>query len=188
MHVVEADAGDDRQHRFRNVGRIKAAAESGFEHGQIDAGPRKVHERHGRQHLEPGRTVAAATSGCAVHLFHGRNDGLEGPHKVGGGDRPTAHTDPLLDRVDVRRHVAAHPMTGRLQRGGQHGHRRSLALGARHVDDRERLVRILDGRQQSPDPAQPKRARARGGRHDSFKIDPAVEPRQRRLASVSLFA
>ena len=188
MHVVEADARDDRQHRLRDVCGVESPPQAGFEHGEIDACPRKMNERHSRQHLEPGRATAAAPAGGAVHRFDGRDHDVERPHEVGGGDRPAAHADPLLDGVDMRRQVAAHPVPGRLEHRGQHGDGRSFSFGARHMDHRKLVVRIPDDGQQSSDPRKSECARRRGGGHRTLKVDSAVEPGKSRRPRVPLFA
>ena len=43
----------------------------------------------------------------------------------------------------------------RLQHGGQHGAHRTLAIGARHVDGEERLLRLVQLRQQGDSFLQP---------------------------------
>jgi hypothetical protein len=186
MHVVEADAREDRQHGPRDVGGVEPSTEAGLEHGQIDSRPREMHERHRRQHLEPGRAAAAAPAGGPVHPLDRRDHQVEGPDEVGGGDRPAAHADAFLDRVDMRRQVAAHPVSGRLQHRGQHGDGRAFSLGAGDVDHGKLVVWIADGGQQPPHPSEAEGARRGGGRHRPLEVDAAVEPGQRRCPRVPL--
>src|SRR5205814_1967446 len=52
LRVIEADAGDDRQRRPADVGRIKTTAETNLDDGRLGATTPEVEEAQRRRNLE----------------------------------------------------------------------------------------------------------------------------------------
>ena len=73
----------------------------------------------------------------------------------------------LVEAVDERRSVQAHPIPRRLQAGRQHGGSAALAVGTRHMDEAELLVGVAQRRQQSAGAAE---ARLVAGPLDSVDV------------------
>ena len=148
-------------------------------HRHLHLRPGEVDEGHGGEHLEPGRPAAAVPFRRGVHPVDHGNHRREGAGQVGGRDRPAGDADPLLERVDVGRHVAADPVPGRLEDGGEHRDGRALSFRAGHVHDRHPPLRVAEGREQPADAGQAERAGARRGHGNGpLEVEPAVEPGQ----------
>src|SRR5262245_32934094 len=52
LHVIEADAGDNRDERLADVGRIETPAEANLDHGEIDLAANEVKEAEGGADFE----------------------------------------------------------------------------------------------------------------------------------------
>jgi len=174
LTVVEADAGDDREKRAHDIGGIEASPETRFEDSDIHTRPREVDEGQGCDDLKPGDTAGNAVAGHSIEGLDG------GPHdsgrrgKVGRRDGSAIHADPLLERMHMRRHVAACAIPSLLEDRGEHRDGGALALRAGHMNNRHPPVRVADGREQSPHPV-----KAKGGlyaRGAPLIIDAGVEP------------
>ena len=179
--MVEADARDHRDDRPGDVRRVEPAAEACLENGDVDLGPGKVVEGHGRHHLKPGRHARAAADRRGVELLDGRDDRGERAEEIGLGDRPAVDRDPLFEPMDVGGEVATDPQPCLAEDRGDHRHRRALPLRASHVDHRKGVVRVADQGEQPSHPRQAERAVApRADRRLTFVVHPRIEPTEHR--------
>jgi hypothetical protein len=79
---------------------------------------------------------------------------VEGGREFTGCDRCASHANALCGLDQVRRHEQARAHSGDAQRALDHGARGALAVGAGHVHETARRLRIAQRRQQRPDPLQ----------------------------------
>jgi len=156
LRVVETDARDYRDSRAADVRGVQPASQPHLEHRQVYLGFGKVQEGHGRDNLEirgPGLGWKALGAGCVHGLDH-RPEPLQQAHELGGRTGPAVDRDPFLRAVQVGRSEQPGAVSRRREHGRDHGCRGTLALGARHVDDRHAEVRVANPRQQLPHPVE----------------------------------
>ena len=140
--MLERDVGQDDHGRVEHVGRVEAAAETGLDRGDVDAGGGELRERRRGQHLELRRPQA---------LGRGTN-ALDRAFEVCLG---AADPDPLGPAGHVGRVVAARQKTLVRQRLLDRPRRRPLPVRADDVDRAVRALRIAELREQRDDPVEP---------------------------------
>ena len=129
LDVIHAQCGDHRAGRlFDDIGGIQRAAKPHLQHHDIALLLRKIEHSQCGDDLELGGHVLHSVGGglYLLHQFHQRLV----------RDLLAVYLNALVESVDKGRGIQAHPVTRRLQAGGQHGRRAALAVGARNGKDR----------------------------------------------------
>ena len=137
IHVIEVDAGDDRDVGIEHIHRIEPPAEADFEDGHVDAGSDELHHRAQRAEFEIGQRGVAA----------GRVDPLERSDQFGVARFPAGNAHAFVVAQQMGRGVETGPVAGGAEDGFQIGTGGALAVGAADHDQREsrgKPERILD--------------------------------------------
>ena len=125
--MVKADAGDDRQDRCADVGRVEASAKSRLEHQGVDAFPRVEQKRDGGQRLEEGE-VGSWRAGDRC-----RDPGGAILEDV-VGDGASVKEEALVERDEMGRRVASDAKARLPQAGVEHGADGALSVRASDMD------------------------------------------------------
>jgi hypothetical protein len=151
--VLEPDAGEHLHARGDHAGGVVAAAEPGLDHRDLDLAARQLVVGRRGERLELGHAVVGL--GGAVHERRRVRRALDRGREVLLRDGLLPHLDPLAERAQVRRGVAAgaQAVAGE-DRGGEAGGRR-LAVRADHVDRLELALREPQDRHQPAHPVEP---------------------------------
>ncbi len=88
------------------------------------------------------RGCAVVQSGCPIECFDRRSHGLDKFRQGLVRAGPAVNRDPLFHAFQMGRTVKPDSVPGRGQHGGNHGSRGAFTLGARHVNDVQRQLRI----------------------------------------------
>ena len=146
LFVIVRHGRDDRQRRARDhVGRIEPPAKPDLEQRVIRRHPRHRQQRGAGGDLEIG-DVVATIGGIAF---------VQNRAQIGFRDQLAGQPDPLVKPGQVRRGIGVAGQPRPFQPGPDHRQRRTLAVGARDMDDRRQAVlRVAQPVQQAPDPVQ----------------------------------
>ena len=174
--MVERDAGDDRYQGADDVGRIEPAAHADLEHDR--AGPLlgEVQQTHRRGDLEERQPAFVLAKDVAFEPFDGVAQLVHQRDHLGRRRRLAVDRESLLQAVQVRRGIEPCPHTRSTERRGRHRGGRTLALGARDVDDRQPGMRVAQPAEQPPHP--PELQTRRGFEYMSWRllvVEPAVQ-------------
>ena len=143
LHMIHAQRRDDRTlRRVDDVGGIQRAAQAHLQHHDVAFRLSEPEHPQCRDDLELGGDIGHGI-GSGLHTLHQ-------PHQRLVRDLLAVYLNALVEPVDKGRSIQAHPVTRRLQAGSQHGRRAALAIGARHMDESQLLVRISQCGQQGP--------------------------------------
>ena len=143
LHMIHAQRRDDRAlRRVDDVGGIQRAAQAHLQHHDVAFRLSEPEHPQCRDDLELGGDIGHGI-GSGLHTLHQ-------PHQRLVRDLLAVYLNALVESVDKGRGIQAHPVTRRLQAGSQHGRRAALAIGARHMDESQLLVRISQCGQQGP--------------------------------------
>jgi len=145
LDMVVAQAGDARDRRVNDVGRIQPAAQPHFEHGPFDALLRKVLECQRGHYLERRDARRRLDDGLAA---------LQQVDQLGLRHQPAVQADALAKGVQVRGGVQPRAIARSSQHRFDHRRRRAFALRARDVDAAEALMRPAQSFQDLLHPAE----------------------------------
>ena len=126
--MVQVDAGDHGHRRVDDIHRVQAPAQAHFQHHHLHP-PRAKHQ----QGREGGKLKIGKTGGTAgtVYPLKGGNDLLV-------TDLYPSHPYTLVEAQYMRGGVHPREPPRTTEQGLQHRDRRTLAVGARHADNRHR--------------------------------------------------
>ncbi len=136
--MVEADAGDDGEGGFADVGGIEAAAEACFEDGPVGAGIVVDEEGDGGEGFEEGKVLEGGARGfeCGEAL----GGAIEGGVVEGGAVEEEA----FVDIDEVGRSVAGGRKVCGAEAGVEDGAGGAFAVGARDVESWEVMFRVAE--------------------------------------------
>ena len=147
IHRHRRDRAGER--RVDHVGRVEPAAETDLEQQHIGRMPRKQKERRGGLDLEH-RDRLRAVGALAFQQHIGQRLVA---HQLAAARR--AETKALVETHQMRRGVDVDGLARGLQHRAHEGHRRALAVGPGHVDDRRKpALRIAQRGKNAPHPVE----------------------------------
>jgi hypothetical protein len=149
LRVVEVDVRDRGDPAIPGVSGVEPAAQAHLDDGEVHAHVREVAERERRQQLELGRRAVAAGN-----LIGDRQPGADEAREIGRRDRVPGDPDPLAvaDEVRLGSLACAIPLRGKA--GANERHHAALAVGPADERAANSQLRVPQGRQQGPSPAQ----------------------------------
>ena len=172
--MVEGDAGDDRQGRPNDVGRVEPSSHADLEHDRPHPAAGEQEQSHRRGDLEERRAATVKTRLVALELLDDLPHLIDQIDQLRPGDRSPVDGEPLLESMEVWRTVHARPHARGRQRRRHQCRCRSFALGPRDVDDRQAILGIAQPLKQAPHPPQVQRGR-HPGHPQPLVIQPAIE-------------
>ena len=135
LHMVEAHGGDDgEQWRVDHVGGIEFAAHTHLQDHYVAALLPVIQHGCAGDELEFG--------GLTRHSIHDWPDALKDIHQILIGNGRSVQGDALVETIDEGRRVQARPVSRSLQDGGQHGAGGTFAVGPRHMDEPQFVLRV----------------------------------------------
>ena len=122
LRMVKADAGDDRDRRLADIGRIEPSTQADFQHGCLNLMTLKVQHGHGRDDFEE-RGPRLALGRATIKGFDGWSEKIDQCRKFLGLARLAIDGHPLFNPLEVWRGKQARSVSGGRQRCGNHGRR-----------------------------------------------------------------
>ena len=141
--VVQLHIGNDAGQRGDDIGGIQPPAQARFPDHQAALLLVEILQRHDRDGLEKSGMRLRAQA------LHGGAEVAGQPCDVFPADEMAVHLDAFGKGNQVRRSEQAHPPAGGAVDAFQHGASRAFAVGARHVDEPQAVLRIAHGRRQA---------------------------------------
>jgi hypothetical protein len=151
---------------------------------KLNLAPGEVHQRQGRGDLEVGWAVLIGTAGgrLCVHRPDGRLQPGNQLDQFGRRAGSPIDGHPLLDPVEVGRSENPAAVSGGREHGSNHRGGRALALGPRHVDDRQRPLGIAQPGHQLVHPVELQFFCPIGHRGHALVVDAVLQEPQGGLA------
>ena len=179
--VVQRDRRHHRHQSVGHVGRVPEPAEPDLHHRHVDRRVCERRVRHRGEHLEeahPDRLVAIDQLDERDHLVVQLGESFR-RHRL------TVDADPLRVRLEVRAGEPTGPQTEASEQRVDHARGRGLAVRPRHMDHRERPLRVAEHVDQGAHPVEGRVDLALRPPSGEGLLDPAHDARGRSLAGCS---